>query len=160
MARILAVDYGERRIGLALSDPLQMIASPLPTLKRKRGKRPPIQAIIDIAQTNDVASLVVGLPLTLDGSESDWTREVRTFGETLSRRSGLPVAFVDERMTSVAAERAVRSLGLPKKERERKDRIDAAAAVLILQAHLGALQRETQQTSDATIDDNGDDEIS
>lgn len=160
MARILAVDYGERRIGLALSDPLQMIASPLPTLKRKRGKRPPVQAIIDIAQANDVVALVVGLPLTLDGTDSDWTREVRTFGETLSRRSGLPVAFVDERMTSVAAERAVRSLGLPKKERERKERIDAAAAVLLLQAHLGALQRETQQASDATIDDDGDDEIS
>lgn len=158
MGRILAVDYGERRIGIALSDPLKMIASPLPTLQRKRGKRPPVKAILDIAQANDVDAFVVGLPLTLDGTESDWTREVRAFGETLARRSGLPVAFVDERMTSVAAERAVRALGLPKRERERKERIDAAAAVLILQAHLGALQRETQRTCDATTDDDDNDE--
>ena len=78
----------------------------------------------------------MGLPLTLEGGESDWTREVRAFGDRLAERAGLPVAWLDERMTSVRAERAVRSLGLPKRERERKDRIDAAAAVLILQAFL------------------------
>lgn len=143
MGRILAVDYGERRVGLALSDPLRMIATPLPTLRRKRGKRPPVQAILDVVQANDVDALVVGLPLTLEGTDSDWTREVRAFGATLEQRSGLPVVFVDERMTSVAAERAVRSLGLPKGERERKERVDAAAAVLILQAHLNALRRST-----------------
>ncbi len=150
MGRILAVDYGERRIGLALSDPLRMIATPLPTLQRRRGKRPPVQAILEIVQANDVDALVVGLPLTLAGTDSDWTREVRTFGETLARRSGLHVAFVDERMTSVAAERAVRGLGLPKHERERKERVDAAAAVLILQSHLDALRRSprTDTTSD------------
>jgi putative Holliday junction resolvase len=156
VGRILAVDYGERRIGLALSDPLRMIATPLPTLQRKRGKRPPVQAILDIVQANDVDALVVGLPLTLDGTESDWTREARTFGDNLARRSGLPVAFVDERMTSVAAERAVRGLGLPKHERERKERIDAAAAVLILQAHLDALRREARQGTDTTIDEEND----
>ncbi len=159
MARILAVDYGERRIGVALSDPLRMIATPLPTLQRKRGKRPPVQAILDIVQANDVDALVVGLPLTLAGTESEWTLEVRAFGETLARRSGLPVTFVDERMSSVAAERAVRGLGLPKHERERKDRIDAAAAVLILQAHLDALRRDAQRNTGATTDEALDDEI-
>jgi putative Holliday junction resolvase len=153
VGRILAVDYGERRIGLALSDPLRMIATPLPTLQRKRGKRPPVQAILDIIQSNDVDAIVVGLPLTLAGTDSDWTREVRAFGDTLSRRSGLPVTFVDERMTSVAAERAVRGIGLPKHERERKERIDAAAAVLILQAHLDALRRDAQDGQDATTDE-------
>lgn len=138
MARVLAVDYGQRRIGLALSDPTGVIASPLPTLTRRAGKRPPVAAIIDIARRNDVDRVVVGLPLTLEGEESDWTREVRAFGDRLGERAGLPVAYLDERMTSVRAERAIRSLGLPKHERERKDRIDAAAAVLILQAWLDA----------------------
>lgn len=141
MTRVLAVDYGERRIGLAMSDPSRTIAQPLPTLQRKRGKRPPIQAILDLIRDNDVSALVVGLPLTLAGVDSDWTREVRVFGARLAERAAMPVTFVDERLSSVAAERAVRSLGLPKHERERKERIDAAAAVLILQFHLNMLRR-------------------
>ena len=141
MSRVLAVDFGERRIGLALSDPTRTIAQPLPTMQRKKGKRPPVQAIADLAAQHGVTALVVGLPLTLAGDESDWTREVRAFADKLADRTKLPVSFVDERLTSVAAERAVRSLGLPKRERERKERIDAAAAVLILQMHLDALRR-------------------
>ncbi len=152
MSRILAVDYGERRIGLAVSDPLRMIATPLPTLQRKRNKRPPIQAIADLARANEVSALVVGLPLTLAGTESEWTQEVRAFGEKLAERAELPVTFIDERMTSVVAERAVRKLGLPKHERERKGRIDAAAAVLILQAHLDALRRGARDTNDSDDD--------
>jgi putative holliday junction resolvase len=134
--RFLAVDYGERRIGLALSDPTATIAQPLPTLQRRRGKRPPTGAILELAAAHDVAGVVVGLPITLEGEESDWTREVRAFGDRLAERSGLPVEYMDERMTSVVAERAVRSLGLRRRERERKDRVDAAAAVLILQSFL------------------------
>src|SRR4051812_36910787 len=111
MPRILAVDYGERRIGLAVSDPTATIATPLPVLLRRRGKRPPVQAILALVQAHEAAEIVVGLPLTLAGDDSDWTREVRTFAESLHDRSGLPVHLLDERMTSVQAERAVRSLG-------------------------------------------------
>lgn len=136
MPRYLGVDYGERRIGIALSDPTATIAQPLPTLPRRRGKRPPITNLLDIVAEHDVAGIVVGLPLSLGGEETEWTREVRTFGEKLGARAGKPVAFIDERMSSVSAERAVRSLGLPRHERERKERVDAAAAVLILQAWL------------------------
>lgn len=136
MARILGIDYGERRIGLALSDPLGMIAQPLPTLTRRRGKRPPVAPLARLAEENEAEAIVVGLPLTSGGDESDWTREVRAFGDALADRTGLPVAYQDERMTSVRAERAIRSLNLPKVRRENKDRIDAAAAVLILQAYL------------------------
>lgn len=138
MARVLGIDYGERRVGLALSDPLAMIAGPLPTLARRRGKRPPVAAVARLAEEKDVAEIVVGLPLDLSGEETEWTREVRAFGERLAERTGLPVAYQDERMTSVRAERAVRSLGLPRGRREEKERIDAAAAVLILQAYLDA----------------------
>ncbi len=79
---------------------------------------------------------MVGLPLTLAGEENDWTRAVRAFGKRLAERTGLPVEYVDERLTSVRAERAVRSLGLPRRERERKERVDSASALLILQAFL------------------------
>ena len=138
MPRILGIDYGERRVGLALSDPLAMIATPLPTLLRRKGKRAPVAPVARLVDENEVAEIVVGLPLDLAGDETDWTREVRAFGEGLADRTGVPVAYQDERMTSVRAERAVRSLGLPKGRREEKDRIDAAAAVLILQAYLDA----------------------
>ena len=138
MARILGIDYGERRVGLALSDPLAMIAGPLPTLARRKGKRPPVAPVARLIEENDVTEIVLGLPLSLAGDETAWTREVRAFGDALAERTGLPVAYHDERMTSVRAERAVRSLGLPRHRREEKERVDAAAAVLILQAYLDA----------------------
>ena len=138
MPRVLGVDYGERRVGLALSDETATIASPLPTLKRRRGKRPPVAPVARLVEEHDAVEIVVGLPLTLEGEESDWTREIRDFGEKLGERTGRPVAYQDERMTSVRAERAVRSLGLSRDQREEKERVDAAAAVLILQAYLDA----------------------
>ncbi|MFH1765025.1 MAG: Holliday junction resolvase RuvX [Gemmatimonadota bacterium] len=134
--RVLGIDFGERRIGLALSDPTGTLASPLPTIKRRAGKRPPLTTLIDIVESNGVDALVLGLPLTLRGEDSEWTRVVRGVGAALSDRTGLPVHFMDERFTSVRAERAVRSLGLPKNKREQKERVDAAAAVLILQSWL------------------------
>lgn len=140
--RILGIDFGERRIGLALSDPTGTLASPLPTLKRRAGKRPPLAALAGIVESHAVEALVVGLPLTLKGEESAWTRTVRKVGDELSRRTGLPVHYMDERFTSVRAEKAVRSLGLPKNKREEKERVDAAAAVLILQ---GWLDRESRR---------------
>jgi len=132
----MALDYGERRIGVAVSDPLRMIASPLTTLQRRAGKRPPWTEIAQLVQEQEVDEAVVGLPLDLSGDENEWTREVRQFGDDLARRTGLPVTFVDERMTSVAAERAVRGMGLKRGDREQKERIDAAAAALILGAWL------------------------
>ena len=136
MGRALGIDYGERRIGIAISDPTQTLAQPLAPLLRRRGKRPPVQALLDLIALHEVEHLVLGLPLSLEGDDTDWTREVRAFGATLAARSGLGIDFVDERMTSVAAERAVRSLGLRKTEREQKERVDTAAAMLILQAWL------------------------
>jgi putative holliday junction resolvase len=136
LSRILGIDYGERRIGLALSDPTGTIAQPLPTLLRRRGKRPPVARIARLAAEHDVDEVVMGLPLTPAGEESEWTAEVRAFGSALADRTGLTIAYLDERMTSARAERAVRALGLPKHQRQEKQRVDAAAAMLILQAHL------------------------
>ncbi len=143
--RILGIDFGERRIGLALSDPTGTIASPLPTLTRRAGKRPPIKALAEIAAENHVEAIVMGLPLSPAGDETDWCAEIRRVGALLEDRTGRSVRYVDERMTSVQAERAVRSLGLPKKERERKERIDAAAAMLILQRWLDIPQGDTSR---------------
>jgi len=145
--RVLGIDFGLKRVGLALSDPSGTIASPLPTLKRRAGKRPPLKAIAELVIEHEVGAVVMGLPLNLAGEDSDWTRTVREVAEALSERTGLPVHLVDERFTSVRAERAIRSLGLPRKKREQKERIDAAAAVLILQGWLdmGSGKREEEE---------------
>lgn len=135
-SRALGVDFGQKRIGMAVSDPTNTLATPLDTLVRRAGKRPPIKQMADIASELDVGHLIVGLPIALDGSENEWCAEVRDMASKLAQRMGVPVAFIDERMTSVRAERAVRSAGLSKTNREQKGRIDAAAAQLILQAWL------------------------
>jgi UPF0755 protein len=139
--RIMGVDFGEVRVGLSLSDPTRRLASPLPTLQRRRGKRAPVQAMVDLVREHDVRGVVFGLPLELSGEEGPWAREVREFGLRVGERSGVPVYFVDERLSSVVAERHVRSSGLPRGKREQKGRVDAAAAVLILQRWLDEFRR-------------------
>lgn len=134
--RVLGIDFGERRIGLALSDPTRTIATPLDTVTRRAGKRPPLSRLEAIAREHDVGHLVVGLPLDLQGEETAWCAEIRAMGNELARRLQVPVDYVDERLTSVRAERAVRSIGLRKSQREEKGRVDAAAAQLILQSWL------------------------
>ncbi len=136
--RVLGIDFGERRIGLALSDPTGTLASPLMTIKRRRGKRPPLKLLEETAHQHGVDAIVAGLPLSLDGTETQWSAQVRVVCTELGRRLGLPVHFIDERLTSVQAERALRSVGLPRAKRERKERVDAAAAALILQRWLDA----------------------
>ncbi|MGD8321793.1 MAG: Holliday junction resolvase RuvX [Gemmatimonadota bacterium] len=133
---MLGIDFGERRIGLALSDPTRTIATPLDTVTRRAGKRPPLSRLEAIAREHDVGHLVVGLPLDLQGEETAWCAEIRAMGNELARRLQVPVDYVDERLTSVRAERAVRSIGLRKSQREEKGRVDAAAAQLILQSWL------------------------
>ena len=136
MPRIIAIDFGERRIGVALSDPSRTIASPFTTLPRRKGKRPPILDLIAIMDAQDVDQIVVGLPLALSGDDTEWTTAVRAFSETLAERSGRPVTLIDERFSSRQAERTVRSMGLKKSDREEKERVDAAAAAVILEAYL------------------------
>jgi putative Holliday junction resolvase len=131
LARFLAVDYGQKRIGLAISDPLGMIASPAGFIARRAGKRPPVAEIIRRAQALEARGFVMGLPLDGNGDETEWTREVRTVGEALGKRTGLPVRFLDERFTTAASLRAVREMGGSTKGR--KGDIDAMAAAILLQ---------------------------
>jgi len=136
MPRYLGIDYGERRIGLAVSDPTRTIASPLTTLTRRPGKRPPWAELERVIREKEVDAVVVGLPLDLEGAETSWSREVRDFAARLETKTGLKVHFVDERLTSVMAEKAVRGSNLPKGRREEKGRVDEAAAAIILQSFL------------------------
>ncbi len=139
--RVLGIDLGERRVGVAVSDPTGSIAQPLPTLRRRAGKRMPLAILQNLAEQYEVQGIVMGLPLAASGDDTEWTRTVRQAASKLAERSGVPVHLVDERFTSKAAERAIRGLGLPKKKREEKGRVDAAAAVLILQSWLDARER-------------------
>lgn len=134
--RTLGIDFGLKRIGLAVSDPTGTIATPLETLVRRTGKRVPFGKMEQLGRDLSVERVVMGLPLNLKGEETEWCADVRSVGERLAGRLGVSVSFVDERLTSVRADRAIRSMGLPKHERERKGRTDAAAAQLILQAWL------------------------
>ena len=132
----MGIDFGEKRIGIALSDPTGRLASPFATLRRRAGKRAPFAALEKIAREERVTGIVLGLPLNLDGEEHAWCRDVRAFGVRLVQRLSVPLHFQDERMSSVAAERGIRASGLPKGRREEKDRVDAAAAAVILQRWL------------------------
>jgi putative Holliday junction resolvase len=123
---------------VAVSDPTRTIAQPLPTLVRRRGRRPPFARIVELIERWDVADIVIGLPLLPSGDEGPMAAEVREFADALARRSGLPVAFWDERLTSVQSERELARLDLPVTARREKERVDAMAAVLILQAYLNA----------------------
>ncbi|HAT37063.1 MAG TPA: Holliday junction resolvase RuvX [Gemmatimonadetes bacterium] len=134
--RALGIDFGTKRIGMAVSDSTNTLAAPLKTLTRREGKRPPYACMLETARDYDVCQLVVGLPLSLDGEENEWCTEVRLMGDKIGRKIGADVAYVDERMTSVQAERALHATGLPRSKRREKGRVDAAAAQLILQAWL------------------------
>lgn len=134
VGRVLAVDWGQRRFGVALSDPTRLIAQPLTTLTRRPKQRAPVGALAALAAEHGATALVVGLPLTMDGEEGEAARTARTFGDQLAARTGLPVHYVDERMTTVHALKSARRAGV--KEADTRGRIDQMAAVGILQAFL------------------------
>ncbi len=129
--RWLAIDLGDRRIGLALSDPTGTIASPVGFIERRAGKRPPLTALLAKAKELGATLLVVGLPLDGNGAETPRTEEARRLAHELSTRSGLPARLVDERFTTSAALQAIAAMG--GSTRGRKGDVDAMAATLLLQ---------------------------
>jgi putative Holliday junction resolvase len=133
--RLLGLDIGEKRVGLAVSDPTGTVATPLKVLDADALKAGAAQlkALVD---EYEVAGLVVGLPLGLDGEEGPQARLVRTAGVGLSRDLDLPVEFRDERLTSVAARRSMRESGVA--AREARGSVDMVAAALLLQGYLDA----------------------
>jgi putative holliday junction resolvase len=127
----LAIDYGERRIGLAVSDPTGTIASPAGVIVRRPGKRPPAAELARRAADLGVTGIVMGLPLDGNGDETARSAAVRALGAKLHEQTGLPVHYVDERFTTAAALRAVRDMGGSTKGR--KGDVDALAATVLLQ---------------------------
>lgn len=129
--RLLAVDYGEKRVGLAVSDPTGVIASPAGYIVRRAGKRPPVAEIIRRAEELEVTGFVLGLPLDGEGDETLRCAEVRVVGSALEQRTGLQVRYVDERFTTASALRAIREMG--GSTHGRKGDVDAMAATVLLQ---------------------------
>jgi putative Holliday junction resolvase len=135
----MALDWGERRIGLALSDETQLIASPLATLTRRAGKRFPMPRFLELVAEHLPVGLVVGLPLGLDGREGPSSKAARELaGWSLPRRAA--VAF-GQRLTSVQVQEAIREMG--GSARGRREEVDALAAVVVLQAWLEERRGQT-----------------
>ena len=128
--RSLGLDIGDKRIGVALSDPQGILASPL-TIINRRDDRADIEAIVNIVSQNQVGRIIVGLPLSMDGTIGVQAEKVKAFTQQLSNHTEVPVEFRDERLTTVSAKRLMQTV-----RKTRKTRDDAVAAALILQGYL------------------------
>jgi putative Holliday junction resolvase len=134
--RILALDWGEVRLGLALSDESQTLASPLETLVRRKGKRFPMPRLLDLIELHRPVGILVGLPLTGEGEEGPSAVASRETAGLVATRTSLPVELWDERLTTARALRAVREQG--GSTRGRKEDLDSLAASVLLQHFLDA----------------------
>ena len=144
--RILGLDYGARTVGVAICDPLGLTAQPLETVFRKEENklRRTYARLEEICRARGADLLVVGLPLNMDGSEGERARLARDFGATLSRRTGLPVEYEDERLTTREAGELLSESGMPRDRR--KTVIDQLAAVLILESYLKRKESEWRKS--------------
>ena len=140
LGRIMALDVGGRRIGVALSDTMRVIASPLTTLRAEPRARV-LAELAKLVRDYEVAEVVVGLPLTLSGEVGQQAKLVQLFAEELERAIAVPVRLFDERLTTVAAERMMLDLGM--KPDQRKARIDEVAASIILQDFLDSIRERS-----------------
>jgi len=134
--RILALDLGKKRIGMAISDPLGITAQGLPNLERTT-KRADLAEISRQAEERDVSLILIGNPLHMSGDEGRQSAWVREFADQLTARAGRPVRLWDERLTTVEAARVLRSSGIGIEKRARA--IDKLSAVILLQSYLDSL---------------------
>jgi putative Holliday junction resolvase len=131
--RILAIDPGSKRVGIALSDPTATIAQALTTIPAEPAETL-VERIMEIALSNDAERIVVGLPRRLDGSKGPEAKAAQDLAGAIRKESGLPVDLVDERLTTVAAQRSLIAGGV--RRDKRRLTVDRVAATLMLQAHL------------------------
>jgi putative Holliday junction resolvase len=136
--RILALDVGKKRIGLAISDALGITAQGLPTFARTR-IREDLSRLTELMREREVKLLLIGKPLHMSGQNSRQGEYTLEFGERLRRKSGLPVVYWDERLTSVEAERVLRAGGATLEQR--KKAVDRLAAVLLLESYLDSISQ-------------------
>ncbi len=140
--RLLALDWGELRIGLALCDESQVLATPLETLQRREGKRLPMPRLLQLVALHNPVGVVVGLPLSMEGTEGDSAIAAREMATTVTRRTGLPLELWDERMSTARALATIREQG--GSTRGRKADVDALAAAVLLQHFLDARRNRTE----------------
>jgi putative holliday junction resolvase len=145
MSRTLALDVGDKRIGVAVSDPLGFTAEPLVVITRTPSVKADLRAVEELLQRYDVSKIVVGMPVMLAGEEGIQAGKVREFVERLSRRLRIPVVTWDERLSTVEAERFLIKAGQSRSKR--KQVIDKIAAAVILQSYLAANDQQ-QSTND------------
>jgi putative holliday junction resolvase len=133
MPRIIAIDYGRKRTGLAATDPLKIIASAIDTVPTEEA----INYLKKYITAEQVERFVLGMPLGLDGKDTDATQSVREFAELLKTTfPDIPVVYHDERFTSKMAGRAMIEGGMKKKDRQKKENLDKISAVIILQSYM------------------------
>ncbi len=132
--RLLGVDWGEKRIGLALSDPSQTIAQPLAVLTRRPGRRFPMQQLRRLLETHHPVGVVVGLPLAPSGDEGPAAQAAREMGTLIGEKTRLPVTYWDERFTTARVLGAVSEMG--GRARERPGDVDRLSATVLLQSFL------------------------
>lgn len=130
------MDWGTKHFGVAISDPSRLIAQPLTTLTRRAHHRAPVARVVALVAEHGATLVVVGLPLTSEGEEGDAAKAARAFGTAIAQRSGRPVIYVDERLSTVHALKSARRAGV--KDKASRGRIDQMAAVAILQGYLDA----------------------
>jgi putative holliday junction resolvase len=133
--RCLGLDVGDKRTGVALSDPLGILASPLLVFELKNEVED-IAFILELVARYQVEQIIVGLPQSMDGTMGSQADKVREFGDKLKKQSPVPVEYRDERLTTVSAKRLLMESGNKKYTRSKKVGYDAAAAAVILQAYL------------------------
>jgi len=135
--RVLAVDWGERRIGLAVSDPQEVIASGLKTLL-VRSEAQGVQGVVEVARELEADCVVVGLPLLMDGERGTAAETAQRFADLVREQSGLPVETYDERLTSALSARRLHETGV--RTGHAKERVDQGAAVALLESYLTRLK--------------------
>ena len=136
LSRILALDLGKRRIGLAISDPLRITAQGLPNLVRTR-IRDDLDALEQLVREREVGLILLGNPINMRGTEGRQSGWVREFADAISKRTGVPVKLWDERLTSVEAGRVLRESGISIEKRAAA--VDRLSAVILLQSYLDSL---------------------
>jgi putative Holliday junction resolvase len=144
--RVLAVDWGARRIGLAISDPGGTVASGLPTLE-VRGLEHALQGVARVAREHEADSIVVGLPLLMSGERGQAVEDAQRFADRLATEAGLPVDTYDERLTSALAARRLRELGV--RTGHAKGRVDQGAAIALLESYLMRLAARRRDATEA-----------
>jgi putative Holliday junction resolvase len=137
MGRILGIDFGSKRIGLALSDPTNTLASPLPTIQNDNNA---IEKIVEIIVKNNVDKIVIGYPLNMNGTKSSTCELVDEFIERLSRKTNKEIIKRDERLTSYIAQQQILESVRSKKKRKDKSLLDQFSARIILQEYLDEIK--------------------